>query len=98
MYEEFLKQIEDFMFIEDKPEKADVIFVPGNGYPNRSKKASISKTDILKWRKKQRSCTGMGLHQRSCPVEDTVSQQGDLQEFLTRKNVIVGHTKRNGIF
>ena len=27
-----------------------------------------------------------------------VSQQGDLQEFLTRKNVIVGHTKRNGIF
>ena len=44
MYEEFLKQIEDFMFIEDKPEKADVIFVPGNGYPNRSKKASISKT------------------------------------------------------
>lgn len=40
----------------------------------------------------------MGLHQRSCPVEDTVSQQGDLQEFLTRKNVIVGHTKRNGIF
>ena len=33
MYEEFLKQIEDFMFIEDKPEKADVIFVPGNGYP-----------------------------------------------------------------
>ena len=79
MYEEFLKQIEDFMFIEDKPEKADVIFV-------------------LKWRKKQRSFTGMGLHQRSCPVEDTVSQQGDLQEFLTRKNVIVGHTKRNGIF
>ena len=44
MYEEFLKQIEDFMFIEDKPEKADVIFVPGNGYPNRLKKASISKT------------------------------------------------------
>ena len=62
MYEEFLKQIEDFMFIEDKPEKADVIFVPGNGYPQM------------------------------------VSQQGDLQEFLTRKNVIVGHTKRNGIF
>ena len=39
MYEEFLKQIEDFMFIEDKPEKADVIFVPGNGYPNRYKKS-----------------------------------------------------------
>ena len=84
MYEEFLKQIEDFMFIEDKPEKADVIFVPGNGYPQMAEKAAELYRN--------------GLHQRSCPVEDTVSQQGDLQEFLTRKNVIVGHTKRNGIF
>lgn len=40
MYEEFLKQIEDFMFIEDKPEKADVIFVPGNGYPQNGGKSS----------------------------------------------------------
>ena len=40
MYEEFLKQIEDFMFIEDKPEKADVIFVPGNGYPQMADKAA----------------------------------------------------------
>ena len=40
MYEEFLKQIEDFMFIEDKPEKADVIFVPGNGYPQMAEKAA----------------------------------------------------------
>ena len=84
MYEEFLKQIDDFMFIEDKPEKADVIFIPGNGYPQMAEKAA--------------ELTGMGLHQRFCPVEDTASQQEDLQEFLTRKNVIVGHTKRNGIF
>ena len=40
MYEEFLKQIEDFMFIENKPEKADVIFVPGNGYPQMAEKAA----------------------------------------------------------
>ena len=40
MYEEFLKQIENFMFIEDKPEKADVIFVPGNGYPQMAEKAA----------------------------------------------------------
>ena len=40
MYEEFLKQIEDFMFIEDKPEKADVIFIPGNGYPQMAEKAA----------------------------------------------------------
>ena len=32
MYEEFLKQIEDFIFVEDLLEKADIIFVPGNGY------------------------------------------------------------------
>ena len=40
MYEEFLKQIEDFIYIEDKPEKADVIFVPGNGYPQMAEKAA----------------------------------------------------------
>ena len=40
MYGEFLKQIEDFIFVEDKPEKADVIFVPGNGYPQMAEKAA----------------------------------------------------------
>ena len=40
MYDEFLKQIEEFIFIEDKPEKADVIFVPGNGYPQMAEKAA----------------------------------------------------------
>lgn len=40
MYGEFLKQIEDFIFIEDKPEKADVIFVPGNGYPQMAEQAA----------------------------------------------------------
>ncbi|MEQ2369495.1 YdcF family protein [Blautia sp. CLA-JM-H16] len=40
MYGEFLKQIEDFIFIEDKPEKADVIFIPGNGYPQMAERAA----------------------------------------------------------
>ena len=48
MYEEFLKQIEDFMFIEDKPEKADVIFVPGNGYPQMAEKAARYAFGIIK--------------------------------------------------
>ena len=30
-YERFLDQISDFIFVEDKPERADIIFVPGNG-------------------------------------------------------------------
>jgi uncharacterized SAM-binding protein YcdF (DUF218 family) len=40
MYREFLKQIEDFIFVEDKPEKADIIFVPGNGYPQMAEQAA----------------------------------------------------------
>ena len=47
MYEEFLKQIEDFIFIEDKPEKADVIFVPGNGYPQMAEKAAQAGDTVL---------------------------------------------------
>lgn len=27
-YERFLDQISDFIFVEDKPERADIIFVP----------------------------------------------------------------------
>ncbi len=40
MYDKFLKQIEEFIFVEDKPEKADIIFVPGNGYPQMAEKAA----------------------------------------------------------
>lgn len=40
MYERFLKQIEEFIFIEDRPEKADVIFVPGNRYPQMAEQAA----------------------------------------------------------
>ena len=40
-YPEFLKQTEDFVFVENKPEKADVIFVPGNGYPQMAENAAL---------------------------------------------------------
>ncbi|MBQ1311479.1 MAG: YdcF family protein [Blautia sp.] len=40
MYREFLKQIGDFIFIEDEPENADIIFVPGNGYPQMAELAA----------------------------------------------------------
>lgn len=33
MYEDYLKELGNFIFAEHKPEKADVIFVPGNRYP-----------------------------------------------------------------
>lgn len=40
MYDEFLNQAEDFIFVEDKPERADIIFVPGNGYPQMAERAA----------------------------------------------------------
>ena len=39
-YQEFLKQTEEFIFVEDQPEKSDIIFVPGNGYPQMAEKAA----------------------------------------------------------
>lgn len=40
MYHDFLKEISDFVFVEQKPEKADIIFVPGNGYPQMAERAA----------------------------------------------------------
>ena len=31
MYEKFLNYFTDYIFVKDEPQKADVIFVPGNG-------------------------------------------------------------------
>ena len=33
MYEKFLEEVEEFIFMENQPEQADIIFVPGNSYP-----------------------------------------------------------------
>lgn len=40
MYREFVKEIGDFIFLENDPERADIIFVPGNGYPQMAEKAA----------------------------------------------------------
>ena len=39
-YTEFLKHAEEFIFAENQPEKADIIFVPGNGFPEMAEKAA----------------------------------------------------------
>ena len=39
-YNDFLKKTEEFIFVENKPEKADIIFVPGNGYSQMAEKAA----------------------------------------------------------
>ena len=38
--ERFFDCITDFIFLEDNPEKADVIFVPGGNYPDSARKAA----------------------------------------------------------
>ncbi len=36
----FISEITSFIFIEDKPEKADIIFVPGGSWPEPTEKAA----------------------------------------------------------
>lgn len=40
MYQKFLSQITEYIFAEDQAEKADIIFVPGNAYPQNAEKAA----------------------------------------------------------
>lgn len=84
MYEEFLKQIEDFIFIEDKPEKADGYLFP--------------ETDIRRWPKRRHSCTGVEWRRRYFQAEDTVLQLENLQECWKKKNIIPGLIRQNGNF
>ena len=42
MYEKFLNCFTDYIFVKDEPQKADVIFVPGNGYPQMAVHAADS--------------------------------------------------------
>ena len=52
MYREFVKEIGDFIFLENDPERADIIFVPGNGYPQMAEKAAevySDRFDAVTW-------------------------------------------------
>ncbi len=40
MHERFLGQITDFIFVETPLKRADIIFVPGNGYPQMAERAA----------------------------------------------------------
>ena len=40
MYHRFIEQISEFIFAEDEPEKADIIFIPGYGYSQMAEKAA----------------------------------------------------------
>ena len=40
MYQKFLKQYTDFVFVEHSPAPSDIIFIPGNGYPQMAEYAA----------------------------------------------------------
>lgn len=50
MYDSFYKNITDFIFVEDALEEADVIFVPGNRFPDMAEEAArLWKAGYGKW-------------------------------------------------
>lgn len=67
MYEEFIKETSKFIFAENKPEKADIIFVPGNGYSQMAERAAQL------YAKKYAPFV--------LPMENTVFLQADLAEY-----------------
>ncbi len=40
MNDKFLNQITEFIFVEDKPKKSDMIFIPGSGFPQLAEEAA----------------------------------------------------------
>ena len=49
-YMNFLKNAEDFVFVENKPEKSDIIFVPGNSYPQMAEQAAeLYRAGLADW-------------------------------------------------
>lgn len=40
MNDKFLNQITEFIFVEDKAEKSDMIFIPGSGFPHLAEEAA----------------------------------------------------------
>lgn len=40
MNDKFLNQITEFIFVEDKAEKSDMIFIPGSGFPQLAEEAA----------------------------------------------------------
>lgn len=46
----FQKSITEFIFVNQQPETADIIFVPGNGYPQMAERAAQL------WKEKMAPC------------------------------------------
>ena len=84
MYHRFIEQISEFIFAEDEPEKADIIFIPGNGYSQMAERLQ--------------PYIGKNMRHLSFQVENTVSLSANLAECCRARNDITASTGRNGIF
>ena len=40
MYREIMREIGDYIFVEDEPKEAEIILIPGNGYPQMAEQAA----------------------------------------------------------
>lgn len=50
MKRKYLQDIENFIFVEDKLEPADIIFIPGNGFPQMAEEAAkLYHQGLAKW-------------------------------------------------
>ena len=81
-YNEFMKNVEEFVFAERKKEKADIIFVPGNGFPDMAEKAASLYRE------------GYALY--FCQAEDTVLHLANLQVCSQKKKYMAEIMRRNG--
>ena len=84
MYHRFIEQISEFIFAEDEPEKADIIFIPGNGYSQMAEKAA--------------ALYGENYASFVLPSGKYVSLSASLAEYYRDRSVITAITGRNGIF
>ena len=83
MYHRFIEQISEFIFVEDEPEKADIIFIPGNGYSQMAEKAA--------------ALYGENYASFVLP-SGKYSITASLAEYYRDRSVITAITERNGIF
>lgn len=84
MYHRFIEQISEFIFAEDEPEKADIIFIPGNGYSQMAEKAA--------------ALYGKKYAPFVLPSGKYSTLSASLAECCRARNDITASTGRNGIF
>ena len=84
VYEKFLKSSEEFIFAENKPENLNIIFVPGNGYPQMAEKAAeLFKKGMADW---------------ILPSGKYSVVNGSFQAFLKKAMYIIRNMEQNGNF